>query len=160
MTHNYRDRLGGFSDWVERVASSRNARDYRRKVSDPETVSVWQSLSYGVSNKCSYCMAVCPGGEAVIGAFLADRKAYAKKVVKPLQDKEETVNVVPGSDGETYAVRRFPHKTIKWVGTGLPASHCYFSGISPRGLAQHITSRSPGRRSARGLPLFATKRSR
>jgi len=119
MTHNYRDRLGGFSDWVERVASSRNVRDYRQKVSDPETVSVWQSLSYGVSNKCSYCMAVCPAGEDVIGPFLADRKAYTQKVAKPLQDKEETINAVPGSDGEAYAARRFPHKTIRRVGTGL-----------------------------------------
>jgi putative sterol carrier protein len=64
-------------------------------------------------------MAVCPAGEVVIGPFLADRKSYTKKVVKPLQEKEETVNAVPGSDGEAYAARHFPHKAIRWVGTGL-----------------------------------------
>jgi alkyl sulfatase BDS1-like metallo-beta-lactamase superfamily hydrolase len=64
-------------------------------------------------------MAVCPAGEDVIGPFLADRKAYTQKVAKPLQDKEETINAVPGSDGEAYAARRFPHKTIRRVGTGL-----------------------------------------
>ncbi|NIR15844.1 MAG: 4Fe-4S ferredoxin, partial [Desulfobacterales bacterium] len=47
MTHNYRDRLGGFSDWVELIASSKGALDYRKKVSDPETVCMWQSLCYG-----------------------------------------------------------------------------------------------------------------
>lgn len=44
MTHNYRDRMGGFSDWVENIVSSKDIRTYRMKVTDPETVSMWQSL--------------------------------------------------------------------------------------------------------------------
>jgi len=60
MTHNYRDRMGGFMSWVENMVSSRCVRSYRKKVSDSEMVSMWQSLSYGICNKSSYCMAVCP----------------------------------------------------------------------------------------------------
>jgi alkyl sulfatase BDS1-like metallo-beta-lactamase superfamily hydrolase len=62
---------------------------------------------------------VCPAGEDVIGPFLTDRKRYLADVVKPLQDKEETVYVVPGSDAETYVARRFPHKKTKRIGNGL-----------------------------------------
>ena len=119
MTHNYRDRMGGFSDWVENIVSSKGIRTYRNKVTDPETVSMWQSLSYGICNKSSYCMAVCPAGDAYIGPYLTDRKRYLKEVVKPLQDKQEMVFVVPASDAETHVARRFPHKKIKRVGNGL-----------------------------------------
>ncbi len=31
-THNYREFLGGFADWVEQVADSKDALDYRRRV--------------------------------------------------------------------------------------------------------------------------------
>lgn len=122
MTHNYRDRLGGFSDWVELIASSKGALDYRKKVSDPETVCMWQSLCYGISNKSSYCLAVCPAGEDLIGPYLDDRKGYMASVVKPLQERRETVFVVPGSDAEAHVAWRFPHKAIKRVGNGLRAN--------------------------------------
>src|SRR3974390_2923634 len=46
-THNYREFLGGFGDWVENVVESRDALDYRRRVSDRETASVWHSLGFG-----------------------------------------------------------------------------------------------------------------
>jgi len=119
MTHNYRDRLGGFLDWVEKVVSSKDVRSYRKKVNDPESVSMWQSLSYGICNKSSYCMAVCPAGEEVIGAYLDHRAEYLAEVVKPLQSKEETIYVVPGSDAETHVAQHFPHKTIRRIGSGL-----------------------------------------
>ena len=48
-THNYREFMGGFGDWVESVADARSAKDYRGKVSDPETISMWQSLSFGAN---------------------------------------------------------------------------------------------------------------
>lgn len=51
----------------------------------------------------------------MIGPFRADRKGFLNEVVKPLQEKEETVYVVPGSDAEGYVARRFPHKTAKKV---------------------------------------------
>jgi ferredoxin len=118
-THNYREFMGGFTDWVETIADSKNSLDYRKKVADSESASMWQSLSFGANYKSAYCMAVCPAGEDVIGPFLTDRKGYLEDVVKPLQDKEETVYVIPGSDAETYTTRRFPHKKTKRVGNGL-----------------------------------------
>jgi len=55
FTHNYREFLGGFSDWIEQVADARNAIDYRRRISEPETASMWQSLSHGANYKSAYC---------------------------------------------------------------------------------------------------------
>jgi ferredoxin len=118
-THNYREFMGGFTDWVEQVADSRNARDYRRRVSDAESVSMWQSLSYGANYKAAYCLAVCPAGEDVIGPFLTDRKAHLKEVVRPLQEKEEIVYVTKNSDAEDHVAKRFPKKRIKHVGNSL-----------------------------------------
>src|SRR5262252_8185132 len=118
-THNYREFMGGFTDWVGQIADSRDAQDYRRRVSASESASMWQSLSFGANYKAAYCMAVCPAGEDVIGPFLTNRKNYLQDVVKPLQEKEETVYVVPGSDAEEHVARRFPNKKAKRVGNGL-----------------------------------------
>ena len=118
-THNYREFMGGFVDWVENIAESKNAKEYRSKVSDAETVSMWQSLSFSANYKAAYCIGVCPAGEDVIGPFLDDRKNYLQDVVRPLQEKKETVYVVPNSDAESYVARRFPHKTTKRVSNGL-----------------------------------------
>jgi ferredoxin len=132
ITHNYRDRLGGFSDWVERIVGSKTVFSYRRKVSDPETVSMWQGLTYGVSNKCSYCMAVCPAGEEMIGPYLEDRKTYMASVVKPLRDREDTVYVLGASDAEDHARKHFPRKKVKRVGNGLrPKSAANFLEALP-----------------------------
>ena len=118
-THNYREFMGGFNDWVEKIADSTSALDYRKKVSGAETVSMWQSLSFGANYKAAYCLSVCPAGEDVIGPFLTDRKEFLKDVVKPLQDKSETIYVVPGSDAEGFVARHFPHKKTKQVSNGL-----------------------------------------
>ena len=118
-THNYREFMGGFTDWTEQVVDSKNARDYRRRVSDAESASMWQSLSYGANYKAAYCLAVCPAGEDVIGTFLTDRKAHLKDVVRPLQEKAETIYVTKNSDAEDHVARRFPHKKIKHVGNTL-----------------------------------------
>lgn len=118
-THNYREFLGGFTDWVEQVADSRNALDYRKKVTDPESASMWQSLSFGANYKAAYCLAVCPAGEDVIGPYLTDKSAHLQGTVRPLQEKEETVYVVAGSDAEEHVARRFPNKKTKRVGNGL-----------------------------------------
>src|SRR5437773_1282934 len=118
-THNYREFMGGFTDWVEKVAESKDALDYRKKVSDPESASMWQSLSFGANYKAAYCLAACPAGEDVIGPYLTDRAGHLREVVRPLQEKQETVYVVAGSDAEEHVARRFPLKTIKRVGNGL-----------------------------------------
>ncbi len=137
-THNYREFMGGFGDWVENVVESRDALDYRRRVSDSETASVWQSLGFGPNYKAAYCMAVCPAGDDVIGPFLDDRKRFLKTVVEPLQAKEERLYVVPGSDAENYAKKRFPHKRIQPVGSGLrPGSIRGFLENIPRLFQRH-----------------------
>ena len=118
-THNYRELMSGFTDWAETLADSVSARDYRQKYSDAESASMWQSLSFKANYKAAYCIAACPAGEDVIGAFLTDRQGFVREVVKPLQDKTETIYVIPGSDAETYTAKRFPHKNVKPVSSGI-----------------------------------------
>jgi len=118
-THNYREFMGGFADWTEGVASSRDGLDYRRRVSEAETVSTWQSLAFGSNYKAAYCMAVCPAGGDVIGFYRQSIKEFTTEVVKPLQEKIETLYVIPGSDAEAHARRRFPHKTVRPVRNSL-----------------------------------------
>lgn len=114
-THNYREFMGGFADWVENIADSRDGKDYRRRVKDSESVSMWQSLGFGPNYKAAYCMAVCPAGEDVIGPYLASKKDFADDVMRPLQAKPEPVYVVRGSDAETHVTKRYPHKTVRHV---------------------------------------------
>lgn len=118
-THNYREFMGGFTDWVENVAESETAQAYRAKVTDAESASMWQSLSFGANYKAAYCMAVCPAGEEVMKPFTLNRQAYVTDVVRPLQAKKETIYVISGSDAEAHVARRFPHKHIKHVGQSL-----------------------------------------
>jgi Fe-S-cluster-containing hydrogenase component 2 len=119
FTHNYREFLGGFSDWVEQIADARDALDYRRRLNEGETASMWQSLGFGPNYKSAYCMAVCPAGEDVIGPYLQDKQRHLKEVVRPLQERAEPVYVVKGSDAEDAARRKFKNKTVKPISSGL-----------------------------------------
>lgn len=119
FTHNYREFMGGFTDWVEQIADAKDALDYRRRVNEPETASMWQSLTYGANYKSAYCIAVCPAGEDVIGSYLKDKAAHRRDVLKPLQDRPEPVYVVAGTDAEAVARRKWKHKTVKPVGNGM-----------------------------------------
>ncbi len=119
FSHNYREFLGGFNDFVEQIADSKTALEYRGRMSEAETASFWQSLSFGPNYKSAYCIAVCPAGENVISPFLDDRKRHLQEVVKPLQEKDEEIYVIKGSDAEAHAAKRFPHKHIKHVGNAL-----------------------------------------
>jgi NAD-dependent dihydropyrimidine dehydrogenase PreA subunit len=122
-THNYREFMGGFTDWVETVADSGSAREYRKRVTIGETVSMWQSLAFGSNYKAAYCMSVCPAGEDVIGPFLENRATFLKEIVRPLQQQTETIYVLPNSDAEAYVAKRFPHKRAKCVGPVLQAAN-------------------------------------
>lgn len=62
---------------------------------------------------------MCPAGEDVIEPYLDDRRGFVKLVLKPLQDKEETLYVLPDSDAKAYAERRYPHKPTKVVDSGI-----------------------------------------
>jgi Fe-S-cluster-containing hydrogenase component 2 len=118
-THNYREFMGGFTDWVQTIADSSDAQDFRSRVSDSENASMWQSLSFKPNYKAAYCLAVCPAGEDVIEPYLDDRKAFMDQVLKPLQDKRETLYVLPNSPAKAYAEKRFPHKPLKVVDSGM-----------------------------------------
>src|SRR5581483_4382887 len=119
LTHNYREFLGGFTDFVEQIADSRDALDYRKRINESETSSMWQSLSYSANYKSAYCMAVCPAGEDVIGPYLADKQRHLREVVRPLQERAEPVYVIEGSDAAAIARRKFKNKTVKPVSGGL-----------------------------------------
>jgi NAD-dependent dihydropyrimidine dehydrogenase PreA subunit len=138
LTHTYRELIGGFTNWVETIADSKGPIDYRAKTSDAETVSMWQSLAYGPCYKSVYCMAVCPAGDEVIPQYLENKKAFVEDVVKPFQQRTETVYVLPGSDAESHVARKFPHKKIKLVGNGIrPPSVASFLWSLPIAFQRH-----------------------
>jgi Fe-S-cluster-containing hydrogenase component 2 len=114
-SHNYRDFLGGFVDWTEQVADSKDKHDYRTRVDEGETVAMWQSLSFKPNYKAAYCVSVCPAGEDVITPYLDDRIAFSEKYVTPLQQSTEKVYVLPNSDAEEVVRTRFKSKTPKQV---------------------------------------------
>lgn len=121
-THNYRERLGGFQNWVEQLVDSKNHTDYRRRVSDSETISMWQNLSMGAQTRCDRCMAVCPAGEEMIGDYIGDRKAYIDHHLKMFKSLKETIYVVKGSDAEQHVQSKFPEKSIKQISNGIRPS--------------------------------------
>lgn len=118
-THNYREFMGGFTDWVQTVADSEDAADFRSRVTDSENASMWQSLSFKANYKAAYCLAVCPAGEEVIGPYLDDRRGFMDTVLRPLQDKRETLYVLPNSEAKAFAEKRYPHKPVKVVDIGI-----------------------------------------
>ena len=131
-SHNYRERLGGFQNWVEQIAASKNAADYRRRVSDWETISMWQHLAIGAQTRCDRCMAVCPAGERAVGEFLDDRIAYARRYLSRWNDLEETVFVVRGSDAEKHVRSKFPNKSVRYISNGIrPTSAASFLSNLP-----------------------------
>jgi ferredoxin len=145
MTHNYREKVGGFVEWVHTLADSRNRQDYRRRVSDAETLSWWQSLGYEANTHCDYCVAVCPAGTEA-ASFLADRKPHFRDVVGPFRERVETVYVVPGSDAEAYVSTTYPHKQVRRIGSGRsPASIASLIAMLPlvfqRGRAEGVAGR-------------------
>lgn len=148
-THNYREFLGGFLDWVDTLTDASDAAGYRRRVDDTESVSMWQSLAFGPNYKSAYCLAVCPAGSEVIGPFVANRKEHLERIVRPLQAQEEAVYVVPGGDAEAHVTKRFPHKRVRRVKSGFrPRSVSTFlqglpwffsrSAVGERSLAVHF----------------------
>lgn len=114
MTHNYRDFMGGFEDWVENIVSSKNVKEFRKKSGDDENVSKWQSLSFGPQYKAAYCVSVCPAGDDLIGIYEKNRRGWIKQIVKPLKDKKEPVYVGKDTRAEEHA-RKNRNKKIKIV---------------------------------------------
>lgn len=48
-----------------------------------------------------------------------DRKAFMDLVLKPRQEKKEPLYVLPNSAAKEHAERRFPHKQVKVVDSGI-----------------------------------------
>jgi ferredoxin len=107
-THNYREFMGGFTDWVEQIVESKDVLDYRKRVGDTESASLWQSLSFGANYKAAYCLSVCPAGEDVIGPYLTDdvsMPARGKLFLRNLLGSarlEMSVNVVSPGKGISF----------------------------------------------------------
>lgn len=119
LTHNYREFMGGFNDWVGTITESRDRWAYREKVGQAETASWWQSLTTGPHYKAAYCVAACPAGSDVMAPFLADKKRFVNEIVEPLRAKVEPIYVMPGTDAEAHVTARYPHKTVRRVEGGL-----------------------------------------
>jgi len=124
MTHNYRDFMGGFEDWVENIVSSKTVQEFRQKSSDDENVSKWQSLSFGPQYKAAYCISVCPAGDDLYGIYRDDRKGWNEQIVKPLKNKKEPVYVGKDTQAEEYA-KRNPNKEIRYVRNILRPNSMY-----------------------------------
>lgn len=103
MMHNYHDLFGNFQEWIEEIVSSKDVRSYRSKYRDSETISRWQSLTYGHAYRCSYCMAVCPAGEETVEQYRSGKKDYSERYMKPLKTKREPVYVAAGTRAEKVA---------------------------------------------------------
>lgn len=114
-THNYPRHLANFAAWVEEVADSTDARDYRTRVTQSETILMWQDLSFGPRHNCEQCVAVCPAGEDVIGPYLNGPDQYVADIVEPLRAKPEPVYVSARSNSDVYVRQHFPHKTPRYV---------------------------------------------
>ena len=109
--------MSGFTDWAQTVADSDDAADYRAGHRLRKRVHVAEPRQ-PPGYKSGYCVAVCPAGEDVLGPYLDDRKSFMDTVLRPLQDKRETLYVLPSSRAQEHARRRFPHKPVKEVTGG------------------------------------------
>jgi Fe-S-cluster-containing hydrogenase component 2 len=144
--HNYREFMGGFTEWVDHVVESRNRSDYRARVTAAETVSLWQSLGFGPNYKAAYCLAVCPAGTDVVAAYTENKARHTRELVRPLQEKVEPVYVITGSDAEAHVKRRFPHKRVR------PARNT----LQPRSVRGFFTGLPLGFQRNRATDLDAT----
>ena len=134
--------MGGFTDWVEQIADSKDALDYRKKVTDPESASMWQSLSFGAELQGGVLPERLPGWGGCHRP-LSDQQGRASAGNRSsAHEKEETVYVIAGSDAEEHVARRFPHKKTKRVGNGLrPRTIQRFLS----GLRSHVSAGEGGR---------------
>lgn len=119
LDHNYHEFMTGFSDFAEELVESRNRKDFRERLPLNEVMATWQGLAYKPSYKATYCIAVCPAGEDVLGGFIDRRAEHTHEVMKPLTERTETVYVVAGSDAEAHVKRRFPHKKVRVIRSSL-----------------------------------------
>ena len=114
LTHNYRDNFIGFNNLVEAAVTSKDMEEFRTQFDDRETSFMWQSLMYGMSYRCCYCMAVCPAGAEIMPRYLENKKQHIEMILKPLKNRQERIYVLAGSRAETEAARN-DKKEVKIV---------------------------------------------
>lgn len=114
MIHNYREVVINFVDWVDALVTSPDMDTYRKRFSNLETVSWWQSLAYRPTYQCNHCVGVCPAAESMRSEYEADKKAYFNSVVRPLIERPQTVYVIKGSKAEEKA-KLNKNKVVKTV---------------------------------------------
>jgi hypothetical protein len=114
LNHNYREFLFGFEDWVHTIAAAGSVDAYKSKFTTGESLSIWQSLSFGSNYKAAYCMSVCPAGDDVIGPYQHDRIKWRNEIVEPFKTKNEPIYVASGSRAERVALRN-PNKRVRYI---------------------------------------------
>ena len=114
MSHNYREFVQWNPDWLESFTMEGGPAAYRSKFRHNETATFAQAVSFKPNYKSAYCMAVCPAGEDVIGAYLADPAKHRQEVLMPLRERPEAVYVRSGTRAEQRAARN-PHKFVRYI---------------------------------------------
>ena len=100
------------------IADSKDALDYRSRVSDPRPRRCGRACRSGQLQG-----GVLPGG--LPGRRGRHRPVPGRPqgvhglVLNPLQEKKETLYVLPNSAAKEHAERRYPHKTVKVVDSGI-----------------------------------------
>ncbi len=139
--------MSGFTSWVENIASSKKCRTVSRQ-------GLWYWISFYVAK--SFVWSKLQSGllpllfvreESRYFTIQRNRSEFLKNVVKPLQDKAETIYVTAHSDTEAQVLKRFPNKKTKRVSNGSSRDHqsffariacCFFSQVNQKELMRLI----------------------
>ena len=141
--------MGGFADWVETIADSRNGQDYRRRVKDSERLDVAEprlraELQGGVLHG-----GVSGGRRRYQPVSARSRKELLREVIHPLRRKKNrSMSSRLGRRGRTCgSVTRTRRSNELAMACGPGRSSGFYQGAS-----SHISAREGGE-AERHLPL-------
>ena len=96
-THNYREFMGGFSDFVETIADSeRRARLSRRSSTTPKPSPCGRAWPSAQITRRPIALPSVPAGEDVIGAYATTRRVSCEPSSIRCKKKAETIYVTHG----------------------------------------------------------------
>ena len=138
-THNYREFLGGFGDWVENVVDSRDALDYRSRVSDSETASDVAKPRLRPELQGGILHGGLPGGRGRDRPIPGRPQGRSSRLsLIRCRTKRRRSTWSPARMPRPMRSKRFPHKRIKPVGNGLrPSSIRGFLANMPHVFQRH-----------------------